>query len=197
MVIVFDYHLPITIYHLPMTAYLSDTLCSNCQAAGLELQTETSAECRYCGTVNTVAGEICPHCEFINLAGAQTCADCHQSLTRKCTKCGTPNWAGAEVCMRCQQPLDAVAALGARYVDTAARLRAQQHDAAGIKAKEAVDSNRRLDEMNAMEERRQKYLNQAVQTRDSQQRFWIGALIILGFLVITATIIGLALIPPH
>ena len=99
--------------------------------------------------------------------------------------------------MRCQQPLDAVAALGARYVDTAARLRAQQHDAASLKAKEAVDSKRRLDEMNAMEERRQQYLHQATRTRDSQQRFWIGALIVLGFLVITATIIALALMPPH
>jgi len=99
--------------------------------------------------------------------------------------------------MRCQQPLDAVASVGSRYVDTAARLRAQQHDAAGIKAKEAVDSKRRLDEMNATEARRQQYLNQAINTRDGQQRFWIGALIVLGFLVITATIIGLALSAPH
>ncbi len=180
-----------------MTAFLSDTLCSNCQSAGLELQTESTAVCRYCGTVNTVAGEICPHCEFINANGAQTCAECHQSVMRKCPKCGTSNWAGAETCMRCQQPLDAVASVGSRYVDTAARLRAQQHDAAGIKAKEAVDSKRRLDEMNATEARRQQYLNQAINTRDGQQRFWIGALIVLGFLVITATIIGLALSAPH
>lgn len=180
-----------------MTGHLSDTLCSNCQSAGLELQTETRAVCRYCGTVNTVDGIICPHCEFINPTGAQTCADCHQSLTRKCPQCGTPNWAGAETCMRCRQPLDAIAVLGARYTDTAARLRAQQHDAGSLKAKEAADSKRRLDEMNAMEERRQHYLKQATQTRDSQQRLWIGALIVLGFLVITATIIALALIPPH
>ena len=180
-----------------MTAHLSDTLCSNCQSAGLDLQTENSAVCRYCGTENAVAGVICSQCEFINPAGAQICAECHQSLTRRCPKCGTPNWAGAETCMRCQQTLDAVASVGSRYVDTAARLRAQQHDAAGIKAKEAVDSKRRLDEMNAMEERRQQYLNQATKTRDGQQRYWIGALIVLGFLVITATIIGLALIPPH
>ena len=180
-----------------MTGRLSDALCSHCQSAGLDLQTETSAVCRYCGTENNVAGLICPHCEFINPAGAQTCGDCHRSLTRKCAKCGTPNWAGAEVCMRCQQPLDAVASLGARYVDTAARLRAQQHDAAGIKAKEAIDSKRRLDEMNAMEDRRQKYLSQATVARDRQQRFWILGLIILGFIIICATVIGLALMANH
>src|SRR5262245_50752002 len=115
-----------------MTGKLSETLCSNCQSAGLDLQTESSAVCRYCGTVNPINGIICPHCEFINSAGAQTCANCRQSLTRKCPHCGTPNWAGEESCMRCQQPLDAVATLGARYVDTAARLRAQQHDASSL-----------------------------------------------------------------
>jgi len=180
-----------------MTGRLSDTLCSHCQSAGLDLQNESSAVCRYCGTENTVAGVICPHCEFINPASAQACGDCHQSLTRKCSQCGTPNWAGAETCIRCQQPLDAVASLGARYVDTAARLRAQQHDAAGLKAKEAVDSRRRLDEMNASEARRQNYLSQASQAGVRQQRFWILALIILGFIIIGATVIGLALFANH
>src|SRR5690242_4067639 len=103
-----------------MSERLAEVLCSHCQSAGLELQTEASALCRYCGTENIIEGVICPHCERINPTAAQTCADCHQSLTRKCPQCGTPNWAGAETCMRCRQPLDAVASLGARYMDTAA-----------------------------------------------------------------------------
>jgi hypothetical protein len=176
-----------------MTAYLSDTLCSNCQSAGLEVQTESTAVCRYCGTVNTLNGVICPHCEFVNAEGVQACDACHQTLVRRCPNCDTPNWAGAERCLRCQKPLDAMASLSARYrTDTAGRLRAQQHDAAGIKAKEAVDSQRRMAGLNAIEERRQQYLNQAIQARDSQQRLWIGILIGLGFIVIVAAVIGLA-----
>ena len=179
-------------------AYLSETLCTNCHAAGLDLQAETSAVCRYCGTVNSVPGLICPQCEFVNAAEARTCDGCHQSLYRKCPQCGTPNWAGADNCLRCQNPLDAVASLGARYrTDTAGRLRAQQHDAASIKAKEAVDSDRRIAELNAIEERRQHFLSDAVRQRDSQQRLWIAALIILGFVVIAGAVIFLAFPSTH
>lgn len=188
-----------TIYQLPkMASHLADTLCTNCQSAGLDLQAESTAVCRYCGTVNTVDGLICPYCELINAAGAQTCDDCHQSLYRKCPNCGKPNWAGAEKCVRCQSSLDAVATLGARYrTDTAGRLRAQQHDAPSIKAKEAVDSERRMAEMNAIEQRRQQFLNSAVRVRDSQQRLWMAALIVLGFIVIVGAVIGLTLIFAH
>jgi Double zinc ribbon len=181
-----------------MATLLSDTLCSHCQSAGLDLETESSAVCRYCGTVNEVAGVLCPHCEAINAAGAETCEACHQTLIRRCPSCNTPNWAGAEKCMRCQAPLDTVAALGARYrTDTAGRLRAQRHAAASIKAKEAVDSDRRMAEFNAMEQRRQQYLHQSIAARDSQQRLWIAVLIVLGFAVVVAAVIGLALISAH
>jgi len=181
-----------------MPTLLSDTLCTNCQSAGLDLETEASAICRYCGTVNTVAGILCPHCEAINPTGTEFCEVCHQTLVRRCPNCNTPNWAGAELCMRCQSPLDTMAALGARYrTDTAGRLRAQRHDAASIKAKENVDSERRMAEMNAMEQRRQQYLNQAVKSRDYQQRLWITLLIVLGFIVVVGAVIGLALISAH
>ncbi len=181
-----------------MTVYLSETLCTNCHAAGLDLQAETTAICRYCGTVNAVPGLICSCCEFINVAEAQTCAGCHQSLYRKCPKCGTPNWAGADMCIRCQNPLDAVASLGARYrTDTAGRLRAQQRDAAGLKAKEAVDSDRRMAELNAIEERRQQLIDESVRVRDAQQRLWITALIVLGFIVVAGAVIFLAFMSTH
>jgi len=181
-----------------MAELLTNVLCSNCKAAGLELETESSAMCRYCGTVNQIKGVICPHCEAINPLGAETCEACHQSLIRRCQNCNTPNWAGAELCIRCQAPLDTISALGARYrTDTAGRLRAQRHDAASIKAKEAVDSERRMAEFNAIEQRRQQHLNQATETRNGQQRLWIAVLIVLGFVVIAAVVIGLALVATH
>jgi ribosomal protein L40E len=181
-----------------MLPTLPATLCTHCHSAGLDLQTETSAVCRYCGTVNTLVGVICPHCEAINPVGAETCLACHQSLIRRCPSCGTPNWAGAENCIRCQAPLDAMAALGARYrTDTAGRLREQRHDAASIKAKEAVDSQRRMAELNASETRRQQALGQAARARDSEQSLWIVILIVIGFVIIVAAVIGLALFAFH
>jgi len=181
-----------------MPTLLRDILCNNCHAAGLELESESSAVCRYCGTLNQITGVICPHCEAINPAEAQTCENCRQTLIRRCPNCNTPNWAGAEKCIRCQAPLDTMATLSARYrTDTAGRLRAQSHDAASIKAKEAVDSERRLAVMNATEERRQQYLSQAVQARNRQQRVWLTLLIVLGFVVIVAAVIGLALVAAH
>jgi hypothetical protein len=181
-----------------VTSYLSDTLCTNCQSAGLELQTESTAVCHYCGTVNTFGGIICPHCEFVNAAGAQTCEECHQSLFRKCPNCGTLNWAGAEHCIRCQGSLDVVASLGARYsTDTAGRLRAQQRDAPALKAKEAFDAERRTAELNAIEQRRQQYLHDAIRARDSQQRVWIAALIVLGFIVIAGAALALIYFTSH
>ena len=181
-----------------MSSFLAERLCNNCHAAGLELQDEATAVCRFCGTVNRIDGVICAYCEFINPTGVETCQDCHQSIARKCPNCGTPNWAGAERCIRCQNPLDVVAVMGRRYgTDTAGRLRAQQHDAASIKAKEEVDSQRRMSVLNAMEEHRQNAINDAARVRDNQQRFWIAALIILGFIVIAGTIVFLVYSSAH
>ncbi len=178
--------------------YLSDVTCTNCHAAGPDLQTESTAVCRHCGTLNTVSGVICPHCEFINPPDAEVCQDCHQSLVRRCPNCNTLNWAGAERCIRCQGPLDTVAALSARYrTDTAARLRAQQHDAASLKAKEASDSERRMAALKAIEEQRQRGLDDAIRARERQQRLLVAAVIVLGVIVVVGTIIGLSLLAAH
>ncbi len=62
---------------------------------------------------------------------------------------------------------------------------------------EAAASERRLAELNAVEERRQQYLNDAIRVRDNQQRLWMAALIILGFIVVAGAVIGLAFMSAH
>lgn len=181
-----------------MASYLSEVFCVNCQAGGLDLQAESTAVCRYCGTVNSVTGVICAQCECVNPAGAEVCEACRQTLSRNCPNCGRANWSGAERCGRCQTPLDAVAQLGARYgTVTAGRLNDQRSAAASIKVQEAADSQRRMTELNEIEQRRQEYLNDAIQQRDLQQRFWIAALIVLGFIVITGAILALVYFSSH
>jgi hypothetical protein len=175
--------------------YLNDILCTHCQGAGLELENESQAVCRYCGTANAVAGVVCPRCEFVNPIGEETCGACRQALSRKCPKCGVQNWIGLEACGACGQRLDVVAVAAARWgTDTAGRLNAQQHDAAGLKAQEAADSQRRMAELEAIEERRQALLFETRQRRDAQQRVLlvVVALSVLGFIVVVVVILAFA-----
>jgi hypothetical protein len=175
--------------------YLNDILCTHCQGAGLELENESGAICRYCGTANSVPGTLCPRCEFVNPTGDETCGGCRQALSRKCPKCGVQNWIGLEQCAACGQPLDVVAVAAARWgTDTAGRLNAQQHDAAGLKAQEAADSQRRMAELEAIEERRQALLFETRQRRDAQQRVLLAVvgLSVVGFIVVVAIALAVA-----
>ena len=173
---------------------LSEALCSHCQAAGLDLQSESQAVCRYCGTVNPVEGVICARCEFVNAAGAETCDACRQALWRRCPSCGSSNWMGAERCGQCDSVLDVIALAGERWrTNTADRLDAQQRNSAGLKAQEAADAQRRKAGFEAGEQRRQQRLHQAAGQREAQQRVWITVLVVavVGFVVVVGA--GLAL----
>jgi hypothetical protein len=173
---------------------LSELPCTHCQGAGLELHAAAEAQCRFCGTVNAIEGVICPRCETINAAGASACAACLQGLGRRCPACDTVNWSGAEACASCGRALDTVSVLGARLAVTHAdRLNEQSRDAAALKAREAEDSQRRLDALNAVEARRQALLAEARQRRDQQQRSLLVAvsLVVVAFVGL-AVVIGLA-----
>lgn len=169
--------------------YLNEVLCTNCQGAGLELESESRAVCRYCGTANAVAGVLCAQCEFVNAAARESCEGCRQALWRKCPNCGTRNWTGAEACRDCQQPLDVTARTSARWGDsTANRLNAQAREAPAMKAHEAAGSQRRMADLEAIETRRQAGLRDAQKRRDAQQRVMLVAmsLLVMGFVVVVA-----------
>ena len=185
--------LPSPISRSSAIMYLSQLLCTHCQGAGLELESESQAICRFCGTENAVTGTLCPRCEFVNASADETCAGCRQSLSRKCPNCGAQNWIGLDACRACQHQLDVVALASARWgTDTAGRLNAQRRDAAGIKAQEASDSQRRMAALEATEERRQGLLRESTRQRDAQQRVLlvVVALALTGFVAVV--VIGLA-----
>ena len=151
--------------------YLIEVLCTNCQGAGLELESESRAVCRFCGTANAVAGVPCVQCDFVNAAAAETCAGCRQAMWRTCPNCAARNWSGAEACHTCQEPLDVTTRTGTRAaVTTASRLAAQSREAIGFKEVQAVDSQRRMAEFEAIEARRQAGLREAKTRRDAQQQ---------------------------
>jgi hypothetical protein len=173
---------------------LNELPCTHCQGAGLELHAAGEAQCRYCGTLNALAGVICPRCETVNEPEADVCAGCRQGLVRRCPVCDLANWSGAEHCANCGRALDTVSVLGNRLASTHAdRLNALARDATALKAREAEDSQRRLAELNAIEARRQAHLAEARRRRDQQQR---ALLVTLAFAVLAfvglAAAIGLA-----
>jgi ribosomal protein L40E len=145
--------------------YLTEVLCTNCQGAGLELDGESQAVCRFCGTANAVAGVLCVQCDFVNTAAAETCEGCRQALWRTCLSCGARNWSGAESCRNCRQPLDVTTRAGTRAgTTTAGRLEAQSREASAYKVIQAAGSQRRMADLEAIEARRQAGLREA-QTR--------------------------------
>ena len=167
--------------------YLTEVLCTNCQGAGLELESESRAVCRFCGTANAVAGVLCVQCDFINSAAAETCEGCRQAMWRTCPNCGARNWSGEEACRTCGQPLDVTTRTGARAgMTTASRLDAQARQATAFKEVQAADSQRRMADFEAIEARRQAGLREAQTRRDAQQRvIWIAvSLLLAGFVVV-------------
>jgi hypothetical protein len=177
---------------------LSELPCNHCQGAGLEAQSAGAAQCRYCGTLNTIDGILCPHCDTINADQAAVCAACRQGLVRRCPACAAANWSGAESCANCGRGLDTLAVLGARLATSHAdRLNALAGEAAALKAREAEDSQRRLAELHAVEARRQALLGDARQRRDQQQRVLLVTVFLLVVAVVgLATVLGVAALLP-
>lgn len=170
---------------------LRELPCTHCQGAGLELHGPYQAQCRYCGTPNTISGVVCPRCEEINPPQAEACAACQQGLVRRCPDCATANWSGADHCAQCGRALDTMSVLGARLATSYAdRLHAQGREAAAIKAREAEDSERRMGELQAIEARRQAALAEARRRRDQQQRALVVvvSVVVLAFLGLAAVI---------
>lgn len=150
---------------------LSEIPCTNCQGHGLEVHAASEAACRFCGTVNTVDGAICPRCDHISPAGADACANCHQALNRRCPNCAALNWVGGEQCGSCGHALDSLTHISSRYgVDPANFLNELARDSHAIKAREAADSDVRMGQLQAIEQRRQANLAEARRRRDAQQR---------------------------
>lgn len=168
--------------------HLSELLCEHCQGAGLEPRAPSAALCRFCGTLNELAGLVCPDCEWVNADfEAEACARCRRGLRRQCPGCSAANWSGADHCAACGRSLDAVAVLGARLAgDSARRLNALAREAGAIKAREAEASQRRLAQLEAIEARRQALLADAARRRDRQQRGLLLAAVIVALLVMGA-----------
>jgi hypothetical protein len=171
---------------------LSALPCTHCQGHGLEGAGPSAAACRFCGALNPLDGLLCPRCDFVNAAGAEACANCRQTLSRRCPDCAAANWIGAERCANCGRALDALTHITSRYgVDPAHYLNALARDSAAIKAREAADSQVRMGRLEASEQRRQAALADARRRRDAQQRLLalgLAAVVVVALIVVAVMV---------
>ena len=167
--------------------------CSNCNGAGLELQPDGQAVCKFCGTTNALDGPICPRCEVVNAAGAEVCDNCGLALIRTCPDCEAINWSGAEQCVNCGRALDTLDHLMNRLQEgTEGRLNRQQAESRSIKEEEEAAAQRRSAYFVEIEQRRQQELAEAKRKADRErqvmQMFAIGAVVVV--VVIIAVIVA-------
>jgi hypothetical protein len=171
---------------------LSAIPCSNCGGAGLELQPDGRAACKFCGAENALAGAICPRCEFVNGAGLEVCGNCGLALIRTCPNCQAVNWSGAEQCVRCGQQLDTLDHLMSRLQEgVEGRFHRQQAESRAIKEAEEEAARRRSAYFVELEQRRQAELAEAKRRSERERR--VMQAIIAGVIAL-AVIGGLAIL---
>jgi hypothetical protein len=160
--------------------------CWQCQGAGLELEPDGRARCKFCGAVNELAGPACPRCEHVSGTGARHCEACGTSLTFTCPRCQTSNWSGAEQCANCGQHLDTLGALMDRSGDAGLRFHARQRDLASLAAQEDESARRRRAYLEEIDRRRQQAIAEAAARKAREQRIFITATLIIAALALLA-----------
>jgi hypothetical protein len=162
--------------------------CWQCQGAGLELEPDGRARCKYCDAVNELAGPACPRCEHVSGAGARNCEACGTSLTVTCTRCQARNWSGVERCADCGQHLDTLGALIDRSGDAGLRFHARQRDLAGLAAQEDENARQRRAYLEDIDRRRQQAIAEAAARKAREQRVFITATLALAAVALLAII---------
>jgi hypothetical protein len=177
-----------------MSTKLVEIPCSNCGGAGLELQPDGRAVCRFCGTPNVLAGPVCPRCEHVNSQSAEICENCGQALTRRCPQCQTKNWSGAERCLNCGRALDTLDHLMTRLQEkTEGHFDRQQRDSRAIKAEEEAAAQRRSAYFMELEERRQQALAEA-KRRSERERQIMQRLVVAFTLIVILSVAAFAVV---
>lgn len=150
---------------------LTEIACPNCRNQIDVREHGRHVTCDACGSQFILRGHLCPNCTTYNEKEAAVCGQCSTPLTRICRKCSTVNWAGDEYCVQCNNAMDILDLIAGNYaMRTADRLLEQRHRARDIQEIEELASNRRMEELMAIENARQKELHRRIQIQKRQER---------------------------
>ena len=173
--------------------FLTEIACPNCLAPIDVRQHGQHVTCDACGSQFLLEGHVCPNCHTYHREQRAICRQCGQPLTRTCPKCQTPNWAGDEYCRKCGAALDIFEMLQKVDARSRAEKRNEQHaQIRQLKEAEEQASQRRMAEMMAIEEERQRDLARRQadsQKRDRQIILGVAAVVVIFVLALLALLL--------
>jgi hypothetical protein len=150
---------------------LTEVACPNCRSPIDVREHGRHVACDACGSQYILQGHLCPNCATYNKEEAPLCGRCGTALTRVCRKCTTVNWAGDEYCGNCGNAMDILDFISANYAArTADRLMEERHRAREIQEIEELASNKRMEELMAIEHARQAEVRRRLQAQKKQER---------------------------
>ncbi len=146
-------------------------LCPECHQGRLLDKGDGTLACPQCGERFVAPQRVCPYCDTVNDAGAQTCAKCGKRLLRICPRCGTLNSISAAQCASCGQRFDMIGHIAAReelrFVD---RFTHHAEAVSDVKAVEEAQSQQRMDQFWEEDRRRRAALAAQQQEQKRQER---------------------------
>lgn len=150
---------------------LTEVACPNCRNPIDVREHGRHVTCDACGSQFILRGHLCPNCSTYNEQEASVCGQCGTALSRICRKCQTRNWAGDEYCRQCHEAMDILDFVAGNYaMKTSDRLLEQRHRAREIQEVEELASNRRMEELMAIENARQAEVRRRLQRQKQQER---------------------------
>jgi len=175
---------------------LTEVACPRCSQP-IEVKEEYGdgrfLTCGSCGYRFRLEGQLCAACYASYKIEKDVCPECGAPMTRVCTECRAVNWSGNETCRQCGVSLDIFHFLRQHGQQaTSERLNEQMHEAAYFKEEEKVDSDKRMAELNAMEqERLRKLALRRQKQKEQEQRMIITTAVVIAVFVILVLIFAL------
>ena len=171
----------------------STLTCPECQQGQLLETGDGTLVCLNCGERFLTPQRVCPYCDAENELDAKSCVRCGRALRRVCPRCQTVNPIKAAVCVSCSLAFDTIGHSAAReelrHTDRFSRMAGE---ISGVKAAEQSQSQQRMDQMWAVEQRRRAALAQQRQVQHQQElRLMYAALVLLALAVATVVVIAL------
>ncbi|MCP4425988.1 MAG: protein kinase [Chloroflexi bacterium] len=149
--------------------------------------------CGACRHDFVLAGHTCPNCYHYHDGKTAVCHQCGESINRACRHCYTANWGGDETCRECGKSLDIFELMsGHTKKATAERLHKQMSEAHLFKQIEEEASQKRMAELQGIEDDRQVKLRRLRAQRRRQERTML--LVVFGIIAALLIVIFVAMI---
>ena len=154
-----------------MSDVFQEVSCPNCLNPIDVREHGQHINCDACGSQFILRGHLCPNCGAYHTKEDAICGQCSTPLKRVCRKCHTSNWAGDEYCLNCGTPMDILDVIANQsQMSTADRLHRQRLEARKLKAQEEAAAQKRMEELMAIEEKRQAQLRERLAKQKQQER---------------------------